>query len=200
MLIQFRFENYKSFRDETILDLSATKITEHASRLIELGNEKILPGAAIYGANASGKSNVIDAFRFMNSYVLESFAYGGEDREKRNKNNELRVTPFLFDKTSVGKVSLFEVYFIDKKDKSAKTYNYGFTLDQTGVQEEWLNVKAKTAKEFKSVFYREGNKFELDGIPGKSRENIEIALEPEVLIVSLGAKLKIEKLKKIRDW
>ena len=180
MLIQFRFENYKSFRDETILDLSATKITEHASRLIELGNEKILPGAAIYGANASGKSNVIDAFRFMNSYVLESFAYGGEDREKRNKNNELRVTPFLFDKTSVGKVSLFEVYFIDKKDKSAKTYNYGFTLDQTGVQEEWLNVKAKTSKEFKSVFYREGNKFELDGIPGKSRENIEIALEPEV--------------------
>ena len=200
MLIQFRFENYKSFRDETILDLSATKITEHASRVIELGNEKILPGAAIYGANASGKSNVIDAFRFMNSYVLESFAYGGEDREKRNKNNELRVTPFLFDKTSIGKVSLFEVYFIDKKDKSAKTYNYGFTLDQTGVQEEWLNVKAKTAKEFKSVFYREGNKFELDGIPGKSRENIEIALEPEVLIVSLGAKLKIEKLKKIRDW
>ena len=62
MLIQFRFKNFKSFRDDTILDLSATKITEHSDRVISTGYEKLLPTAAIFGANASGKSNVIDAF------------------------------------------------------------------------------------------------------------------------------------------
>ena len=82
MLIQFCFKNFKSFRDDTILDLSATKITENSNHVIHIGTEKILPIAAIYGANASGKSNVVDAFRFMAIYVLDSFAYGGENDDK----------------------------------------------------------------------------------------------------------------------
>ena len=82
MLIQFCFKNFKSFRDDTILDLSATKITENSNHVIHIGTEKILPIAAIYGANASGKSNVVDAFRFMAIYVLDSFAYGGENDKK----------------------------------------------------------------------------------------------------------------------
>ena len=53
MLIQFNFKNFKSFRDDATLDLSATKISEFNDRVIELGNEKILPVAAIFGANAS---------------------------------------------------------------------------------------------------------------------------------------------------
>ena len=69
-----------------------------------------------------------------------------------------------------------------------------------GVCEEWLNVKAKTAKEFKSIFYREGSELEFKGLPAKSQENIRIALEKETLVVSLGAKLKVPKLKMIRDW
>ena len=71
MLIQFSFKNYKSFRDEAILDLSATKITEFGERVVEIGNEKLLPAAAIFGANASGKSNVIEAFRFMEARPSE---------------------------------------------------------------------------------------------------------------------------------
>lgn len=91
MLVQFCFKNFKSFRDDTILDMSATKITEHSDRIISAGNEKLLSVAAIYGANASGKSNVIEAFRFMVTYVLESFSYGGDHdtnryTENRNKN------------------------------------------------------------------------------------------------------------------
>ena len=58
MLIQFNFKNYKSFRDETSLDLSATKMKEFESSVVTIGGEKILPVAAVYGANASGKSNV----------------------------------------------------------------------------------------------------------------------------------------------
>ena len=67
MLIQFNFQNYKSFRDDTSLDLSATKITEHSNRVVNIGNDKLLRISAIYGANASGKSNVHDAFKFMST-------------------------------------------------------------------------------------------------------------------------------------
>ena len=110
MLIQFRFKNFKSFRDDTILDLSATKITEHSNRIISAGYEKLLPAAAIFGANASGKSNVIEAFRYMMTYVLESFSYGGDPDDKKNKSRKLKYTPFLFDGTSRDAESSFEVY------------------------------------------------------------------------------------------
>ena len=78
MLIQFNFKNYKSFRDDTTLDLSATKMTEFSSRVVLVGGEKILPVAAIYGANASGKSNVYEAFEYMSEYVVQSFKYGDD--------------------------------------------------------------------------------------------------------------------------
>jgi len=61
MLIQFNFSNFKSFREEAILDLSAAKMTDHSERVVTMGSEKILPAAAIYGANGSGKSNVYTA-------------------------------------------------------------------------------------------------------------------------------------------
>lgn len=97
MLIQFNFKNYKSFRDEAILDLSATKITEFSERVVPVGGEKILPVAAIYGANASGKSNVYDAFAYMSKYVINSFKYGDEEKNFE----DIRPCPFLFDTSSV---------------------------------------------------------------------------------------------------
>ena len=199
MLIQFRFKNFKSFRDDTILDLSATKITEHSNRVISIGNEKLLPVAAIFGANASGKSNVIEAFRYMGTYVLNSFAYGDETDDK-NKNRKLKYSPFLFDKKSKNDESSFEVYFMGSEDNSFKSYNYGFTLNKEGVVEEWLNAKAKTAHEYRTIFYRNKDELDLSGLPRKSQELIRISLNKEALIVSLGSKLKITKLKNIRDW
>lgn len=200
MLIQFRFKNFKSFRDDTILDLSATKITEHSDRVISAGYDKLLPTAAIFGANASGKSNVIEAFRYMMTYVIESFSYGGDPNDRKTKNKKLKYTPFLFDSNSGDAESSFEVYFMDTEEHGYKSYNYGFTLNQDGVIEEWLNSKAKTAREYKQVFYRNGNELDLSGLPTKSQELIRISLNKEALIVSLGAKLKVTKLKSIRDW
>ena len=194
MLIQFRFKNFKSFKDDTILDLSATKITEHSDRVVQAGNEKVLSTAAIFGANASGKSNVIEAFRFMATYVIESFAFGGEGDEKKSKTKKLKHTPFLFDKESRDSESSFEVYFITSEETGCKSYNYGFTLEQNGVVEEWLNTKSKTARTYKSVFYRNRDELDLSGLPAKSQEIIRLTLERETLIVSLGAKLKISKL------
>lgn len=198
MLIQFNFKNFKSFRDEATLDLSAAKMTEFSDRVVSEGNDKILPMAAIYGANASGKSNIYNAFRYMADYVIESFKYGDEEE----KFEEYRPTPFLFDSVSNDAESSFEVYFTIPGDKAEKTYNYGFCVDKHRVTEEWLNVKAKTARKYTSVFYRstEENTLDLSGLPKSSRDNIQVALEKQVLIVSLGAKLKVTKCKDIRDW
>lgn len=203
MLLQFNFKNFKSFRDDTTLDLSATKISEYSDRIINIGNEKILPVAAIFGANAHGKSNVLEAFRFMHSYIIQSFAFGGDSEDKKSKNEFLRPVPFLFDDNSKTAESSFEVYFIDSEENGAKSYNYGFTVNQYGVNEEWLNYKSKSSRgDYKRIFYRNtiNNELDLSGIPQKSQDNIKIALEREALIVSLGAKLRISKLKNIRDW
>lgn len=196
MLIQFNFKNYKSFRDEASLDLSAAKITEFSERVVSIGSEKILPVAAVYGANASGKSNVYDAFEYMRNYVVNSFGYGDEEKDFDN----IRPCPFLFDTSSENADTSFEVYFTVPGDKTEKCYNYGFCIGKTGVTEEWLNYKAKSSRKYKLIFYRDEETLDLAGIPKTSRENIEIALEKQALIVSLGAKLKIAKCKLVRDW
>lgn len=202
VLTKFQFKNFKSFRDETTLSLSASKMTENSSHLVQLGNEKVLTTAAIYGANASGKSNAIEALRFMAIYVMDSFGYGGEEKEKRGRPKKWRCTPFLFDNTSKDASSTFEVHFATSESEGCKSYIYGFALDNSGVAEEWLSVKARTARAYKRVFYRNRATGELDlcGIPSNQQSNILISLENETLIVSLGAKLKIAKLKYIRDW
>ena len=196
MLIQFNFENFRSFRDEVNLDLSATTMTEFSGRVAAVGGEKILSVAAIYGANASGKSNIYHAFEYMSEYVINSFRYGDEGETFA----QYRPTPFLFDSTSENAESSFEVYFTMPEDKTEKTYNYGFCVGKEGITEEWLNTKAKSARKFSQVFYRSEDELDLSGLPKNSRNNIEISLERQVLVVSLGAKLKIAKCKGIRDW
>lgn len=202
MLIQFSFKNFRSFRDEATLDMTATKISEHNHHIVEAGGDKLLPAAVIFGANASGKSNVYEAFQYMAMYVVESFYFGGDNASKK-RDDRIPPTPFLFDNKSKDDVSTFEVHFVDASENgNGKSYNYGFCVDHKGVSEEWLNYKARTARSYSPVFYRSRENAELDlsGLPKSSRDNIEVALEDEALIVSLGAKLKVSKLKTIRDW
>ena len=198
MLIQFNFKNFKSFRDDATLDLSAAKMSEFNDRVINIGSERILPVAAIYGANASGKSNVYSAFEYMVEYVINSLHFG-DDPKIFNDN---RPTPFLFDSVSEYAESSFEVYFTISGDKTEKSYNYGFCIGKEGVTEEWLNYKAKSARKYTPIFYRSVKENELDlaGLPKSAKNNIEVALDKQVLIVSLGAKLKIDKCKMVRDW
>ncbi len=202
MLLQFNFKNYKSFRDDNTLDLTATKISEFNNHVISVANERILPVAAIFGANASGKSNVQEAFCYMATYVIQSLNFGGaEASSKKEKGSFFKPTPFLFDSKSKNAESSFEVFFIDSEENGAKTYNYGFTVNSLGVCEEWLNYKAKSSRgKYNRIFYRKGEEYDFSGLPSKSQENLKIALEKETLVVSLGAKLKISKLKYIRDW
>lgn len=198
MLIQFRFKNFRSFRDDTTLDMTAIKITEFSERVFLSGGEKVLPVAAIYGANASGKSNVYAAFEYMSNYVAYSLGYADEgDRFEKNK-----PTPFLLQSDTAHAASEFEVFFTVSGDGKDRIYNYGFCVDHEGVSEEWLNYRSKTSKNNRRVFYRNrmNNGLELSGLPAKSKGNIEAGLEPQTLIVSLGAKTKVEICKLVRDW
>jgi AAA15 family ATPase/GTPase len=96
---------------------------------------------------------------------------------------------------------VFEVFFIIPSPNQ-KTYQYGFALKGNKVLEEWLYSRAKTSREYKTVFYRntEIGTLELDKILGNGAKNIRAALEDETLIVSLGAKLKIPILKLVYKW
>lgn len=200
MLLQFNFKNYKSFRDDTTLDLTATKSTEFDYHVVDIAKEKILPVAALYGANASGKSNVLEAFEYMTNYVIRSFEFGGESDLKKGESRFYKPTPFLFDSNSKSEESFFEVYFTYVINNHEKIYNYGFTIDNNGINEEWLNSKSKTAKEFTKIFHRFNYTIEFGSFPRKIQENIVISLQKESLIVSLGAKLKIDLLSNVRKW
>lgn len=203
MLVQFNFKNFKSFRDEVSLDMSATKITEHEEHVVDIANDKLLKVAAIYGANASGKSNVYAAFEYMSYYVEESFNFGEDGGSRRREGSDyLKVAPFLFDGNSQEEETTFEVFYIDNSEDSGKTYQYGFALKKDEVVEEWLYSKAKTARgKYRTIFYRKkGEDLEMNGFSKSHVENIKASLNKETLIVSLGSRLRITKLKKVRDW
>ena len=162
----------------------------------------MLPVATIFGANASGKSNVQEAFRYMTTYVLNSLNYAGDEASSRRKKTDFfKPTPFLLDSASRDAESSFEVYFLDSEENGAKTYNYGFTVNGTGVCEEWLNYKSRSARgDYRRIFYRSRDENDFSGLPKKSQEILKIALEKETLAVSLGARLKIAKLRLIWNW
>ena len=200
MLIQFRFENFRSFRDDTVLDFSATKIREHDYHVVRIGDEKILPVAGIFGANASGKSNVFKAFKFMCTYVENSFGYGGEDGLLRMAEKNTLYTPFMFDTESRKAESSFEVFFTRDNNEDSCIYNYGFTIGKKRIVEEWLNRRKASSKTQKKIFYRDGEDVNLDGLDSGSAEMIRRSLNKNALIVSLGAMLKIPEATLVKEW
>ena len=204
MLLQFNFGNYRSFRDHTSLDFRAAKISEHEETVVSVGNEKVLPVAAIYGANASGKSNVLSAFLIMRHWVLDSFSMSQKTKDDSNgaqtTDIDIPFDPFRFDQDSINDATTFEVFYTDE---SEKTINYGFMLDSDGIVEEWLITTAKSPQSKpKHIFYRNRseNTIELNGISEKQRENILVSLADETLIVSLGSLLKISILQQVKRW
>ena len=201
MLLKFNFKNFKSFKDEVSLDLTATKISEFSDRNFEVGNIKALPIASIFGANASGKSNVIEAFRFMVDYVVMSLNFAGGQINPTLQNRVIKPIPFLFDSKSKNEGTKFEIYFVMNNDQSEKIYQYGFVFNNSMIEEEWLYYKAKTSRDdFKNVFYRSKDENDFGGLEKDKIKNIEVSMQKETLILTLGAKLNETLLKNIYDW
>ena len=201
MLLQFYFSNYRSFEGEGILDMRASGSNELSSHIRNSLNEKVLPVTAIYGANASGKSSVFEAFQFMALCVSESLSFSDDNKKNPYK---LKVDSFKFSE-SREKPSEFEINYIDKKGKKELYYNYGFKIDNSGILEEYLASNTKTGvkrnEDYTYIFKRERNqKLYLDSSIEKFRENLEISLKEKTLLVSLGAKLNIDEFIRVRTW
>ncbi|MDO4469259.1 MAG: ATP-binding protein [Bacillota bacterium] len=127
MLIQFSAENYLSLKEKIILSMLASNDTEHSEHLIHSQKkESYLKTAVIYGANASGKSNVLNAFWFMVNYVLTS--------HEKQLHKPIERIPFKFDKSTLKKPSNFEVIFTVNNIR----YAYGFSVTDNEVVEEYL--------------------------------------------------------------
>lgn len=145
MLLQFRFKNFRSFADEAVLDLTATGIKENSNSLIEINGNKVLPVAAIYGPNASGKSNLFLAFKSMFQEVFW---------ESAKSTNHSNITPYFFKKDLITQPCEFEIcIYSDNKE-----YRYGFVRDQEKILEEWLFSKKfvkNTKASEKLIFHRE---------------------------------------------
>ena len=128
MLVEFSVENYRSFKEKVTFSMLASDDTSHEdANVITLPDGKrLLKSAAIYGANASGKSNLIKAMDFMSSFVYTSHQKRPDDR--------IQVEPFKLDATCLDKPSKFDIIFYCNNVK----YAYGFSATTRDVIEEYL--------------------------------------------------------------
>jgi AAA15 family ATPase/GTPase len=149
MLIQFTVGNYLSFKDKVTLSMEATAIKEHPENVFETpdGRYRLLKSAAIYGANGSGKSNLIKAMEKMNEIISENI--------KLLSTDKLDIVPFLLSTETESKPSFFEIEFLIENIK----YRYGFEIDSNKVHAEWL-FEAKKDRE-KPLFVREEDSIEV---------------------------------------
>lgn len=148
MLLEFSVSNFLSFRDKKTLNLAATAIKEHAeTNLFRKEKQSVLKGAVIYGANSSGKTNLIRAMSTMRRLVLQSF--------EQSSTAELDINPFLLQTETEENPSFFEVLFLLNDIR----YRYGFEANNTSIKAEWL-FEAKKQTE-KALFVREGEGIEV---------------------------------------
>ena len=147
MLLQFKFKNHKCFYEEAILDLMATREKKHLNTTIEKYGNKILPLVEIHGANASGKSSVIEALSFMINIIKNS--------SRIDVNQPLPTVPFLFSEKARSENSEYEIsILLDDVE-----YRYGFSINKNSFDEEWLYKKkfSTTRATQKIIFEREKN-------------------------------------------
>ena len=135
MLVQFSFSNFKSFKDETVLNLMATNSSKNGFYAHKVApNLSVLKTTAVYGANASGKTKLFDAFDFMKQFVCPPKR---DNRIPVLDYWQTKYDAFRLSTHSVEENSFFEaVFFIESVQ-----YRYGFELNGQEVEEEWLYLK-----------------------------------------------------------
>lgn len=128
MLIRFSFKNFKSFKNENCLDMEATSLKEHEYNVAKTENGEYLKVSAIYGANASGKTNVLQAFGYMRNKILIT------DDSEKNSPTEKNVFTYMINNDPISlEVEIFA--------KNNKIYKYGFEILEDKIISEWLFEK-----------------------------------------------------------
>lgn len=143
MILEFTLENYRSFYGKKTLVLEADKALKECSdtNLFEYNKHTLLRSLALYGANSSGKSNLVSAMHTMARCVLLSV--------KLNDNEELEYDPFLLLKGN-DSPTMFEIVFL----KGDYYYRYGFRYNLERIVDEWLFRKTTPRSKEQMLFVR----------------------------------------------
>ena len=188
MLAEFRVGNYRSFKDEQVLSLVASVDESKGANSFEIAGHNILKTAVVYGANASGKSNLIKAMACMNTIVCNSAGYMPSEK--------IPVVPFLFDEKTKVEPSTFEATFFMEGIR----YQYGFSATKEKIYNEWLLAWPK-GKEQK-WFERDHNEVEPYFGPSLKGQNKSTwsKVKENSLFLSVAAQWNHEQLSKVYDW
>ena len=167
MLIEFRFKNYRSFRDEAILSMEAAGIGTFKGCLIAYNSLKLLPGVAIYGKNGGGKSNVIRAFWLAVQFIKNA-------QKTQHEKAAVPVIPFALNDYSAKEASEFSfLYTLD-----GIKYWYSFSATREKIFSESLYYAPKGQKAL--VFSREGQKYSFTEEKAKRRLISEAVAENQL--------------------
>ena len=167
MLIEFSVENFRSIKELATLSMVANNhIKKNMGNTIKSNYCNLLKTAAIYGANASGKSNILKAMIFAAGFVINS-------SKDSQVNEPTGVEPFLLSTETVDLPSTFQFVFLHENIK----YRYGFSLNGTKIVEEWLYRTDGNKEEM--LFERNNQDIQIDenkfqeglSISDKTREN-----------------------------
>jgi AAA15 family ATPase/GTPase len=192
MLIEFSVANYRSFKEKITFSMVATHVTAKnkeidANNVFEAGmGLRLLKTAAIYGANASGKSNFAKALRFMREFVLNS------SRESQAAD-VIPTEPFQLSIQTEKQPSFFEIVFILKGTR----FRYGFEVTAQRIVSEWL-FRTPTRREAK-LFERHFNEIEL-GTSFKEGRELEPRTRENALFLSVVAQFNGEVARSILKW
>lgn len=174
MLIEFKFGNFRSFRDEAVLSMEATGLSTFKNSLITYKNTKLLPSVVIYGKNGGGKSNVIRAFWLAVQFIRNA-------QRTQHEKASIPVKPFLLNDTSVNEPTSFEFTYVLDEVK----YTYGFAATKNCVVREYLYHAPKGQKSM--VFEREYQNFTFrENAEKRKRQLISETVAPNQLYFAIA--------------
>ncbi len=196
MLIEFSVKNFRSFAEEQSLSLlksAAGELSQTNTFTTETtGNISLLRSAAIYGANASGKSNLIRALQAMQHIVTTSAS--GKTGQK------LSVTPFRLRSDMINKPSMFEVLCI----ADGVRYQYGFCATRDRVTDEWLFAypKGRAQKWFERSWNNRDKEYKWSlGYNLSGEKQIwQRSTREDALFLSTAVQLNSEQLRPLFKW
>lgn len=196
MFIEFKIKNFRSIRDQQTFSLVASTATELINNVCTANAGFSLPlvrSSVIYGANAGGKSNLLSALLFMRKFVVKS-------AKESQQGEKISVESFRFDKTSCKEPSEFQIIFV----KDNVRYQYGFSVDEKRVFEEWLFAypSGRAQQWFSRVFDKEKNEYswKFSNFLKGAKQQIADLTRSDVLFLSNAVKLNNEQLVPIFEW
>jgi len=187
MIIEVSIENYLSVKDKVTLSLDSSPSKKLPQNLINLSkNDKLLKSAVIYGANASGKSNVIKSIFFLWNMVKNSHTF--------NVDTKIPRFPFKLDESFLEKPSKFEIIFIHKNVK----YKYGFSCTNDKIVDEYLFYWPH-GRESLIFFRKDTAKYQFRSDKRK-QDIIKSQTNNNVLYLSRATQLGFEKTKNAYEF